>query len=66
MFIATSARPRVLAALGAKPGSRKFAEAGKTVCTPTELSEERKYLQAINVPRPLGRSDKQCPVALPT
>jgi hypothetical protein len=42
MFIATSRRPKILAPLGAKPGSGTFAEAGKSDCAPAQLpSKER-------------------------
>ena len=37
MFIAMGIHPKTLAPLGAKPGSRTFAEAGKSDCAPTEL-----------------------------
>jgi hypothetical protein len=42
MLIATSARPKDLAPLGAKSGNGTFADAGKSDCAPTELrSKER-------------------------
>jgi len=40
MFIAMGIHPKTLAPLGAKPGSRTFAEAGKSACAPTELKSK--------------------------
>src|ERR1700730_52262 len=56
MFIATSAHPKDLASLGAKPGSGTIAEAGKVDCALRSLEVKRgppsyKHLA------PMGRSD---------
>jgi hypothetical protein len=48
MFIATSA-PKNIAPLGAKPGGRTFAEAGKSHCAPTELRSKETTVRAINI-----------------
>ena len=37
MFIATSAHPKDLAPLGAKPGSGTITDSGKGDCAPPEL-----------------------------
>jgi hypothetical protein len=42
MFIATSATPKDLAPLGAKPCRETFAEAGKSDGAPTELGSKEK------------------------
>jgi len=42
MFIATGVHPKNLAPLGAKLGSRTFAEAGKSDCAPTELRRKER------------------------
>jgi hypothetical protein len=64
MFIATGARTKDFAPLGAKPDGGTFAGTGKSNCAPTELRSKEKTTRAINIP-PLGRNDKQCSVALP-
>ena len=63
MFIAMAYTPN-LAPLGAKPGSRTSAEAGKSDCAPTEL-RSKKGAPSYKHLAPLGRSDKPCFVALP-
>ncbi len=65
MFIATSARPRIFAPLGARPGSGTFAEQGTSDCAPPELRSKDKDSQGYKHLAPLGRSDNQCSVALP-
>jgi hypothetical protein len=68
MFIATSARPRILAPLGAKPGSVTFAGAAKAIAL-LQSSGVKNEPAAINISPPtphVGQSDKQCSVALRT
>lgn len=55
MFIATSARPKDLAPLGAKPSGVAFAEVGKSDCAPAELRSKEGPLGYKHLAPP-GRS----------
>ena len=64
MFIARSAPPKDLAPLGAKPGSGTIAEA-KAIALLTELKSKERPPNYKHL-APMGRSDKQYSVALPS
>jgi hypothetical protein len=49
MFIATSATPKYLTPLGAKPGSVIFAGAAKAISLQTELPSKEEDRLAINI-----------------
>ena len=63
MFIATSAQPRDLAPLGAKPAGGTITEAGKGDCAPTELRSKERSASYKHL-APMERSHNQCAVAL--
>jgi hypothetical protein len=58
MFIDTSTPPKILAPLGAKFGSRTFAEAGKAIALLRSFGVKREPPGYKHL-APLGRSDEQ-------